>query len=616
MKFISKHFKVLVLSVVMIICVVTNTHAADDPMMKMLPDDCLFCVRINDLNGSLAQIDQYLSGISPVGAAMLVNKELADLVGDPMLRGVEMNGTFAMVGLSDMTAGMLVPVSNYAEFVKNNPNDSKTKEGITVFRSDPNLPDIFATSQISEQYALVVPGSEKSSLVKLKAALVNVSSPLGEKLSESQAKEAAAASVWIYVNIASLYDQFSPIALNELDTIQQEMPKEMTGSIGDLVTLYFKVYLEMFKQLGGDADSVTVALTPEMTSLSIDTTFRAKSGSELAQMLVTNPKADGTFKFAGYLDNSNAINGLMKVDQQGMTKMYDKVFDILEKCNDNPELAEQIAKMKSLTHKTLAATGDEVALSFSYAAGKPPFKVREVIAVKDMDAMKQYTNECIDLADDLYAAMGMPINFEYKTDVETYKNATIDKMVLTFPPSDDPNNPMQAAMQEIYGGDLVYGIAHSADRYYIALGEGSEADMKALIDQDASAALTGETKAAIDMMGKASYNDFVYSVNVVKLIAGMGEFMQSMGSMMQEMDGSDGASMPDIFSGLYVNSQSSIAIGGKIADGQIRTRTVLPKQHLMEIFNTVMQIAMKQSQQMMQESIKQQKTPETTVNNE
>jgi len=529
-----------------------------------------------------------------------------------------MNGTFSVIGLSDMTVGLLVPVTNYAEFVKNNPNCNQTEfEEITILSSPNSSMGAFAMTEIAGgKYALVVPESEKASLVDLKAALTKVSSPLSGKLTEAQAKEAATAPVWAYVNLASLYDQFSPMILAQMEKAEQEMPAEMTGSMGDIISFYMKLYAETLKQIAGEADSATITLTPEMENLTIDTSLRAKEGSELAQMLVADPKADSMFKFTGYLDNDNAVNGLMKLDPSSMAKMYDKMFDILEKSNDSPELAEQVTKMKGLTHKMLPAMGDEIAFSFSYAAGKPPFKLREVIAVKDMDTMASLMNDYLDITDDFYAAIGMPMDFEYKTGVATYKNATIDKMVLTFPPSDDPNDPMQAAIEQIYGGDLVYTIAQSADTYYVAMGEDNEADIKALIDQDASASPTGETKAAIDLLLKTPYNDFVCSVNIIKLMTGLGGLMQNMGPMMQVGCGEDAtpSPMPDIFGGLNIPSRSSLAIGGYTADGQSNMRVVLPKQHLMEIFGAGMQIQQKMMpQQIPQPS--QQSTPAPATTN-
>jgi hypothetical protein len=545
---------------------------------------------------------------------MLVNMQLAGIVGNPALTGIEMNGIFSVIGLSDMSVGLLIPVTNYDDFVKNSPNCSQTEGGIAVL-TPPNSPmGGFAMVQINAKYALLVPVSKKASLLTLKAALTNVSSPLSGRLTEAQAQEAAAAPVWAYVNLASMYDQFSPKILEQMDKAAQEMPAEMTGGMGDMVTFYLEVYKELLKQIGSEADSLTITLTPDMANLTIDTSLRVKEGSELAQMLAADSKANGTFKFTGYLDNNNAVNGLMKINQPSMTKMYDKMFDILESSKDSPELAEQVAKMKTLTHKMLTAMGDEVAFSFSYAAGKPPFRLREVFAVKDMDAMKRLTKDSIEFAADFYAAMGIPMYFEYETDVETYKNATIDKMVLVFPPSEEPNDPMQEAIEQMYGSELVYTVAHSADTYYVALGQDSEADIKALIDQDPSASPTGETKAAIDLLRQTPYNEFVCSVNVIKLITGLGSMMQTMAPIMQNCDAKP-IPMPDIFGGLNIPSQSSLAIGGRIDDGQLETRIVLPKQHLIEIFGAAMQIQQKMMPMMPQPGQQTTPTPAPAASN-
>ena len=198
----------------------------------------------------------------------------------------------------------------------------------------------------------------------------------------------------------------------------------------------------------------------------------------------------------------------------------------------------------------------------------------------------------IEIADDFYASLGLPMKLEYQSDGATYKNATIEKMVIAFPPSDDPDDPMQAAMENLYGGNLVYSLAHTGDTYYVAMGQDSEADVKALIDQDASASPAGETKAAIDLLKDTPYNDSIASINVIKLMAGMGEMLKTMGPVMSGIEGKPNP-VADIFGGLNIESGSSIAIGTQTDDGQVGIRTVVPKQHLMEIFGAVMQIQMK-----------------------
>ena len=64
--------------------------AQPDPLLNMVPDDALFCLRINELNASLGRMDQYLMGASPlpVSLVMLVNMQIAGIVGDPMLTGL------------------------------------------------------------------------------------------------------------------------------------------------------------------------------------------------------------------------------------------------------------------------------------------------------------------------------------------------------------------------------------------------------------------------------------------------------------------------------------------------------------------------------------------------
>ena len=594
MKFGTKHLKTLVLSLVILMCAAGNVQAAEDNLLSMLPDDCMFCVRVNDFSGSLAKIDQYLVGVSPIGTAMLVNMQLAGIVGDPMLTGIEMNGNLMVVGLSDFTVGILVPVTNYDEFVKTNANCTTGEDGITILSSSNSPAGGFAMTKAADgKYALVVPQSEKAKLAALKTALSGTSAPLANKLSAAQAKEAVTVPVWGYVNLAALYNQFSPMVMAEMEKAEAEMSEAMSGTMGDFGKFYVSIYTGLFKQFAGDADSATIALTPEPTALSLDISLRAKDASELADLLVANPKVKDGFAYTGYLDNNNAVNGLMKIDQAGMQKMYAIFFDILEQSDSDAAMTEQIVKMKELSHKMLAVMGDEFAFSFSYAKGQPPLKFHEIFGAKDMAAMQKLTKESMAMAGDFYKAIGLPMSFEYKPGVSTYKNATIDKVVLSFPPSDDPNDPMQTMMKQLYGGGLTYTAAHTDDTYYVAMGTDSEADVKALIDQNASAPATGEVKAAFDLLQDTPNMDFVCSVNIIKLMTGLGDMMQSIGPMMQAGCEGQSGPMPNMFGGLNLPSQSSLAIGGYSADGQGGMRIILPKQHLMEIMNAGMQIKQK-----------------------
>ena len=589
--------KFLIISCLMAVLAAGVVQAADDALLEMLPEDALFCVRINDLNATLGKMDAYLTGASPVpvSLAMLVNMQMAGAVGDPMMTGINMNGTFAAVGLGDMTVGFLVPVSDFAEFVKNNPNCNEGEDGIAILSAEGAMIS-FAMVSAGKGYAIVVAEPEKARLGALKTAL-SANGSLAERISVTQMQEAVTAPVWAYINTAALYNQFSPMVLSQLDMAQQNMPM---GSMGEAVGLYFKMYAELFKTFAGDADSVTIALTPDAASLSLDLSLKAKDGSETAQMLVSNPTADEKYTFTGYLNNDMAVNGLMKMDQVSMQKMYDKFFDILGTLDKEQDNSDTVAKMKAITRKSLAAMGGEAAFSFSYSGAMPPFTVTEVVAVKDMSAVAEIMKDSMNMAGDFYAEIGIPMTFDYQAGTSSYKGATIDTIsidITSMMASDDPNNPMGEAMKQLYGDALTYIFAHDKDKYYVAMGGDAETEVKKLIDKDASAPATGEVKAAIDLLQKGGYNDFACSINIIKLLSGLGD-------MMKNMEGLQPSDCPnqiptELFSGLgSIPSQSSLAMGGKISDGQISTRIVLPKQHLMEVMAAVMQIQQKTMQQM------------------
>lgn len=584
----SKTKNILIVICLTAILTAVDTQAASDDMLEMLPENTLFCVRINDLNTTLSQMDAYLTGASPIPLSlnMLANMKMAEILGDPMMTGIEMGGVFGVVGLPDKTTGILVPVTNFADFVENNPNCNQDENGITILASEGAMIGFALASANDGTYAIAVPEFEKAKLSTLKAAL-NTGYSLADQLSPSQSRQAADAPVWAYVNTATLYEQFSPSLLTQFDLMEQNLPTEEFGEMADLVKLYLNLYTEMFTTFLGDADSITVALTPDAANLSLDIALKAKDGSETAQMLIAHPDPDRGYAYTGYLNSDLAVNGIMKMDQPGLQKIYDKLFDLLDAADSEQMPGEVTEKMKSLARKNLAVTGDEAAFSFSYVAGKPPFQFTEVIAVDDMDAMTDLMDESWALAGDFYEEIGMPLTFE-STDVSSYNGATISKIIIALPTSDDPNDPMGMAMQQIYGGQLTYILAHDQERFYAAIGDDAEETVKQLIDRTASAPAAGEVKAAIDLLEKSGYSDFACSVNLIKLFGGLGDMMGSV----EELMGGAPCPMPmQIFSSLNnIPTQSSLAVGGKVDNGQLSLRIILPKQHLSEIMAIVMQL--------------------------
>jgi thiol-disulfide isomerase/thioredoxin len=597
MKHNTKLQKSFILSLLLIVFAAGNLCAADDPLMNLLPDSCLFCVRVNDFNSSLGKLDTYLAGTSPIpmSMAMLVNMQLIGVTGDPMLNGIDQGGDFALFGMlnPDKTAGMpvfiggvLIPVKSYADFIKNNPNCKPGENGTSIL-SAPNSPmgNVVLTEVANGQYALVVSEMQKGTLEILKSALSALPKPLSAKLNASQSQNAATAPAWAYVNLALLYDTYQSQVLTMLQEAQGKIETADKG-MAEMVGFTMKMYAEAFKEFAGDADSVTIALTPEPAVLSIDTVLRAKDGSEMAGMLAADPKTSKTFTMAGYLDDASAINGLMKMNLASMEKMYNKMFDIMAATTEDPSFKEQTEKMKAMIKKGFAAVGDEVAFSFSYAGGKPPIKLREVVAVKDSAAMKALMNDNIECANLMYQAMGFPATFKYQPGVSTYKGIPIDTATIEMKMTGDPNDPMEAAVKQMYGDSFAYYMAQTPDKFYMTMGSDSQETLKAMLDQPvAAAAPTGDIKTAMDTLQNTPYTDLVCSVNIIKLMKGLGE-------MLQTMSGPEGVpGMPNFFASLKdVPSQSSMVLGGRAAEGQIALRAALPKQHLTEIITAAMKI--------------------------
>lgn len=577
---------------------------ADDVLLKTMPADCLFCIRINTFNQSLGKLDQYLMGASPipVSLAMLVNMQLGSAIGDPMLTGINMGGDFGVFAVApsenqaEPSIGMLIPVNNFKEFVSSNPNCKSIENGL-IQLTPPNSPQgSFLLSPAGNTYALAVHESGKDQIPQLQQALSG-ESKLIKRLSAAQSSAAVSTPVWAYVNLSGAYEKYKNDVMGMIQLAQKGSSAQAPPGMEGMMAFNFKMLTEMFNEFAGDLDSITLSLNPEPTLLSIDTGLRAKEGSELAHIFVAGNTSP--YSMTGYFDNNNAVNGLMKMNAPSLQKFYNKIFDIFASATDDPNSKEQAAKMKELTQKSLKAMGEEVSFSYSYASGQPPFRLQEVVEVRDSAAIKEIMSESFEYANALYKDIGIPAELKYQSSVSTYKNASIDVATISAVESDDPNNVMANEMSKMYGENFKYYIAQTPEKLYITMGQGSEALLKTLIDKpDSDAAVSGDIKIAMDTLKNTPYNDLICSVNVIKLLKGMGQMMQTIGTQTPGMP----PQIMGLFNKINAETQSTLVIGTNSADGQVSMRMALPKQHLMEIVAVAMQI----QQQVMQLQMQQQ----------
>ncbi|MHC4386218.1 MAG: hypothetical protein ACYSUG_04425, partial [Planctomycetota bacterium] len=61
---------VIVILAMFYISIPVQAADSDDALLNMLPQDSMFCLRINNFNESLGKLDQYLAGASPIPMSM------------------------------------------------------------------------------------------------------------------------------------------------------------------------------------------------------------------------------------------------------------------------------------------------------------------------------------------------------------------------------------------------------------------------------------------------------------------------------------------------------------------------------------------------------------------
>jgi thiol-disulfide isomerase/thioredoxin len=451
------------------------------------------------------------------------------------------------------------------------------------------------SSAFGGKYALAVPESEKDFLPALQQAVEASSEKLANRLNTAQMKEATTVPVWGFVNMSLLYDKHGGDLAETIEQMIQSTPadEQMAGTMA----IAGRMYAEMFKVYGSGMDSLTLAITPEASLLTIDTALRAKDGSEFARVLQADPAAKNGYKLAGFTDDAFAVNAVIKMNQAALKHFNDLMIRIMDASADNGVSEEQKQQMQSLLNSWMQVMGNDVAVSFSYAGGKPPIKFREVITLKEGRSGQEIMKEGIELANSLYKMMELPLELVLTGPVETYQGIEITALGTKFLQVDDQDESMDFVRQMYGENGLTYYMAQKDNLLMMTMSPKGIEDIKSLIDQPATAQPAGDMKQALQLLNSSGYTDAAVSVNIIKLMKGLGEMMQSMSAA-----GVPG-SFANIFSGINIQSQSSLIAGARVADGQFGMRIALPKQHLIEVVTAGMQIQQKlmQSQMDMQQ---------------
>jgi hypothetical protein len=612
---------------------------AGDNLLAMVPAESLFCVRINNLDQTLAQMDQFLAGLYPTPVSTLVKTGFAKRLGDPALKGVNTSGSFAVFGtitpgepVGEDIISVLIPVTDYKQFISANPKVS--------------APDANGVSKITGGDALVMqvgnfallksPKSYDRLIATAKSISAARSPGLAGVLDGGQAKQAVQAPVWAYVNMQVVSKTFGPMlrdqieqmkkmaaggnwdaqaqikkfeqmrsdlaqsqpdnkqAITMLDLQIEELRKIDKQSKGEeasqSVARMMNVYAAVLETLMNETRSVSVVVDPKPDVLSVAATVSAVAGTDMAKMFSAGSSASQENRLLGYLEDGAAMNFAGRLDTPFWKALNVKGIDLFAAMMRESMPAEDIAKMKALVEDAMGCFGGPMAGSFLIdAKSKPPFALKYIVAVKDGKTLNKVIDESSQLINtgavaSFYKDMGFETTFTLKRSQDRYKDIPIDAAQLLMK-STEPNSPQGQMINALYGPGIDYRWATVDGLWVCAAGGDSDSAIRKLIDQvkaGESKQMAGEVKAALALLPAADKADFVATYNVLRLLKMVWAFMP-MAAAMPQMD---------------IPTKSNMVFAGSVAGGKMTIDVALPKEHLTEIMGVFQKMQQQQKSTM------------------
>lgn len=203
------------LLVALILAPARRASAAGTPPdpLQVIPEDCLACIRIKNFDFTMSQVDQFLTGLSPIpmGLSMIVRMQLGGILGDPQLAAVNMNGTFGafVLAIPDATdpnestfTAILLPVQDYDGFLAAANVAAPDARGVSQIVAQAQMLPIppMAVKKVGG-FAVLTGAQYADMLATVADSMVSSNASAVASQNEVAASDIADASVWIYVNV-------------------------------------------------------------------------------------------------------------------------------------------------------------------------------------------------------------------------------------------------------------------------------------------------------------------------------------------------------------------------------------------------------------------------------
>jgi len=571
--------------------------APTDPM-RIIPADALFCIRLNKLATSLGQMDQFLTGVSPVGLSMPVRAGLGKLLGAPEPAGINMAGDIAVFGPlpggekpDPKRVGVLLPVSDFQQFLTN-PNVVKPDaQGILKINME-GKPGVTGIQMGS--YLLLTRAADQQALTEAKNWTSGGASSLAQRLSPDELKRATGSPAWAYANIQIAAKMYGPMLQQKIKEATKNMQEKqakggpMVGPPAAVIDMWTSL-LNSFMQ---ETQFVSLSLDPSATVIRIAPVVAAVANTDMAKILSLSGPPQSQPNLAGYMENGAITTGVATFSPAFVRAITLKRIDLFTALMGQAMPQEDVARLKKLAIDSADIFGGATAWSFSSdPKGKPPFRVRRVVTIRDRQKFNDVLDQAFKVMNqgaiaDVAKKFGLKMQFSLKRNAETYKDVPIDAGSIVIQPI-DVNSPQGQQMKAAFGSGFNLRTAVMNDLLFTTMSADPDKDIHALIDQAKSGTpgqVPSEVQAAMQLLPDAKNASFFGTYNYVRAMQMAMAFMP----------------MPMPMPQVEVSTQSNVAFAGNIGNGRLLTDIAIPKQQVLE----VMQIVMKMQQQMMQEQQK------------
>lgn len=585
---------------------------AGDDLLSLVPRDCLFCVRVNNLDYTFGTLDQFLVGASPMpmGLSMMVRMQLAGLLGDANLTGINTQGNFAVFGVVSSeaaeTGGVgnifiagLLPVTDYKQFISSNPNCSEPDEQGVSKITTTDMTGKSKTTLIKQVggFALISSADNYDKLVRTAKSMAGEKTMgLASVLDSAEAQQAVKEPLWAYGNIQQVSKTFGPLLSTKLEEIKTAMKAAPSGEFGPMgdPTEIMNMYLGMLQTLMNETKSVSFTVKPSPQVCNMTVAVSAVPGTDMANMLVADASAGQEIELLEYLQDGAAMNVASKVNTPFWKKLTNKCLDLFASIAGESMPADDVTKMKTLAADSIGSLGGSMAFSFLVdEQSKPPFAFKYIIAVKDEKTFNRVTEESAELMNsgafaDFYKSFGMETGFSIKRGVDNYKGISIDSAKLVMK-STDPNSPQGQMINAIYADGFDYRWAIVDGWWVCTVGGDMDSEIRKLIDQVKAGGpkqLSSEIQAALAVLpAQAKTADLVGTYNFLRLFKMAAAFAP--------------APMPQT----DIPTKSNIAFAGRLGNGTISVDIALPKEHLTEMMGAFMMMQQQMMQQTQQQNV-------------